>query len=56
MSLESQIRSILFEIGRDIKIHRIDDNNTIIEIDYDKYTEKLKSILGEGDTTPGSLE
>lgn len=56
MSLESQIKDILFEIGKDIKIHKIDNNNTIIEIDYDKYVEKLKSILGEYNPTPETLE
>jgi hypothetical protein len=53
MSLEEQIRAILFEIGTDIKIHKIDSNNSIIEIDYEKY---VKRILGVIDSTPGNLE
>jgi hypothetical protein len=56
MNLESRIRDVLFEIGKDIKIHKIDNDNTIIEIDYDKYVEKLKSILGEYNSTPESLK
>ena len=56
MSLDSKIKDILFEIGKDIKIHKIDNDNTIIEIDYDKYVKKLKSILGEYTDTPGTLE
>jgi hypothetical protein len=38
MDLEKEINNILFKIGQDIKIHKIDNNNTIIEIDYQKYT------------------
>ena len=56
MNIESRIRDVLFEIGKDIKIHKIDNDNTIIEIDYEKYVEKLKSILGEYNHTPGTLE
>jgi hypothetical protein len=41
MDLEKEINAILFKIGQDIKIHKIDSNNTIIEIDYDKYTVEL---------------
>jgi len=49
MSLENQIRNILFDIGKDIKIHKIDNNNSVIEIDYEKY---VKLILGVIDSTP----
>jgi TPP-dependent indolepyruvate ferredoxin oxidoreductase alpha subunit len=45
-SLEDQIREVLFDLGKDIKIHKVDNVNMIIEIDYEKYVEKLKSILG----------
>jgi hypothetical protein len=38
MDLEKEINEILFSIGKDIKIHKIDVDNTIIEIDYQKYT------------------
>jgi hypothetical protein len=51
MNIESKIRDVLFEIGKDIKIHKIDNDNTIIEIDYEKYVEKLKSIV-EGCNPP----
>lgn len=52
MNLDDEIRRVLFEIGKDIKIHRIDKDNTIIEIDYEKYLEKLKSILEGYISTP----
>ena len=41
MNLEDDIRSILFEIGKDIKIHKLIDGNLIIDIDYEKYIEKI---------------
>jgi len=45
MSLDDQIREVLFNIGKEINIIKIDNNNTIISIDYDKYVSELKSIL-----------
>lgn len=45
MSLEDQIRQVLFELGQDVKIHKIDSINMIIEIDYDKAVEKIMQIL-----------
>ena len=41
MDLEKEINAILFKIGQDVKIHKIDRDNTIIEIDYEKYTIEL---------------
>ena len=49
MYLEDRIREILFEIGKDIKIHKIDNDNSVIEIDYEKY---VKLILRAIDSTP----
>ncbi len=50
-NLEQKLKDILFSIGKEIKIHKIDSDNTIIEIDYDKYTieimEAFKEFLGE---------
>jgi hypothetical protein len=56
MSLEDQIRKVLFSIGKEIKILRIDKNNTVISIDYEKYVSELKSILEGYNTTPETLE
>lgn len=44
-SLEEKIKEILFNIGREVKIHKIDIENTIIEIDYDKYTIELMELM-----------
>jgi hypothetical protein len=45
MSLEDEIRAILFELGQNIIVHKIDADNSVIEIDYDKYVMKLASLL-----------
>lgn len=45
MSLEQEIEGVLFEIGKDIKVHRLIDGNLIIEIDYEKYSEKIIEIF-----------
>lgn len=47
MSLENEIKSILFQIGKDIKIHKLIDGNLIIEIDYDKYTAELIALFNK---------
>lgn len=45
MNIEDQIKEILFEIGKDIKIHKLIDGNLIIDIDYEKYVEQILSII-----------
>jgi hypothetical protein len=40
MGLEDKIRELLFEIGKEIKIHTI-GKEMIIEIDYEKYVEEF---------------
>ena len=52
MSLEDQIREVLFIIGKEIKILKIDNDNTVISIDYEKYVSELKSILEGYNSTP----
>lgn len=47
MSLEEEIKSILFQIGKDIKIHKIDSKNSIIEIDYDKYVNAIIDVISK---------
>jgi hypothetical protein len=41
MDIEQDIKSILFDIGKDIKIHKLIDGNLIIDIDYDKYVSQI---------------
>lgn len=45
INLENGIKNILFEIGKDIKVHRLIDGNLIIEIDYDKYTVEIMELI-----------
>jgi hypothetical protein len=45
MSLEQGIRDIIFDIGRDIKIHKFTEDNLIIEIDYEKYTKQILDLI-----------
>jgi len=45
MNLENEIKDILFEIGKEIKVHKLIDGNLIIEIDYDKYTIDLMELM-----------
>lgn len=53
MSLEDQIKEVMFNMVQDIKIHKIDDDNSVIELDYEKY---VKLILGVIDSTPRNLK
>lgn len=52
MSLEDQIKEVLFNIGKEITILKIDENNMVLSIDYDKYVLELKSILEGYKDTP----
>jgi hypothetical protein len=45
MDLEKEIKDILFEIGKDIKIHKLIDGNLIVEMDYEKYTNDLINLF-----------
>ena len=43
--LEYKIKSILFNIGKDIKIHKLIDDNLIIDLDYDKYVNEIMDLF-----------
>lgn len=45
METEDKIKEILFEMGKDIKIHKITSDNMILEIDYDKAVTKIMQLL-----------
>lgn len=51
--MEDELRNILFKIGQEIRVHRLDNDNLIIEIDYDKY---VKEILGIFESYRNSLD
>lgn len=45
MSLENEIRKILFEIGKDIKIYKLQDGHMVIDIDYEKYLDQILRLV-----------
>jgi len=45
MDIENKIKEILFNIGKEIQIHKLIDGNLIIEIDYDKYTIEIVELF-----------
>ena len=45
--LEQEIKSILFNIGKDIKIHKLIDGNLIIDLDYDKYVNEIMDLFNK---------
>lgn len=45
MNLENEIKNILFEIGKDIKIYSLQDGHLIVEVDYDKYTTEIMELF-----------
>lgn len=47
INLKEKIDNILFKIGQEIKIHKINSDNTIIEIDYDKYSDEILKLFEE---------
>lgn len=44
-TIEDELRLILFEIGKNIKIHRIDKDNTIIDVDYEKHVAAILDLF-----------
>jgi hypothetical protein len=45
MTPEDKIREVLFKIGQELKVHNLDGEHLIVEIDYEKYVLELKQIL-----------
>jgi len=46
-SLENKIKEILLDIGKDIKIHKLDNDSYIVDMDYDIYTIKIMELFKE---------
>jgi hypothetical protein len=46
-SLEDGIKGILLDIGQDLKIHKLDNDSYVIDIEYDKYTVKIMEMFKE---------
>jgi hypothetical protein len=45
MDLQKEIDDILFEMVKEIKLHKVDNDNTLIEVDYEKYTIQLMRLF-----------
>lgn len=45
MDIEKQIKEVLFQIGQTIKLHKMDEDNVIVEIDYERYTADIMRIF-----------
>ena len=46
-NFEQEIKNILLDIGQDMKIHKLDNESYIIDIEYDKYTIKIMELFKE---------
>ncbi len=47
MQLDAEIKKILLEVVQGIKIHKIDNDNTVLEIDYEKHTADILRVFRE---------
>jgi hypothetical protein len=45
MDLSKEIDAILFELVKSIKLYRVDNDNTVIDIQYDEYTAKILKVF-----------
>lgn len=45
MDLEMELKNILFNIGKEVKIHKLIDGNLILDIDYDKYALEIMALF-----------
>lgn len=45
MDIEKEIEKVLLELTQNIKIHSIDNENSVIEVDYQTYTIKLMKLF-----------
>lgn len=50
MSLEDDIKNILFEIGKEVKIHKLIDGNMILDIDYEKYVSQIINAINQNNS------
>ncbi len=51
MDIRDELGDILFCIGKESKIHRIDSQNTILDINYDKFIDQIILLFEKYKTT-----
>lgn len=45
MDLEKEIKEALLKVVQDVKIHKIDSDNMVLEIDYEKHTAEILRLF-----------
>jgi hypothetical protein len=45
MDLEKEINEILFQMIKEVKLHKVDGDNTVIEADYQKHTIEILRLF-----------
>jgi hypothetical protein len=45
MTPEDKVREILFKIGQELKVHNLDGEHLIVEIDYEKYVKEIVNAI-----------
>jgi hypothetical protein len=45
MDLGKEVDDILFELVKDIKLYKVDSDNTVMDVEYQKYTAKILKIF-----------
>ena len=43
--MKNEIREILFDLGKNIKLHKVTNDNFIFEIDYEVYVDKIMQLV-----------
>lgn len=43
--LREELSQVLFKIGQELKVHKLDADNLIVEIDYNKYLDDILNII-----------
>lgn len=44
-TLKIEIGNILLDLGKNIKIHKINDENTILDVPYQEYIDKIVDLV-----------
>lgn len=45
MDIEKEINEILLKVVQDVKIHKIDNENMVLELDYEKHTAEILRLF-----------
>lgn len=56
MDIRKEIEKILFDIGTTITVHKIDNDNSVIEINYEKYVDDFINLFNQLDAHKPSQE